>query len=464
MKGKNNIEDWYKNELENFSVEPEKGSWDKLSSSMDNPSGWSDEVFDDFVRDEVEHIEANPDKAVWEKLSEKLDTTTVWERLSTTLTRYERFIWWRNFAFKSAALALFFMGVGLSVNEYFNEDTHQKNEKVVSTPTVAGTTFEQATKQTSTSNILASKNVLNLSIAEKQKVNQNIISNPSKQTNKPIAAKKTVASTAKNQTYITSKKVNQQLNSDKEIQLKKSNHELKEHIIQPKEFLIKKENNKIIFNNKRFSSHFAFGIYAKRIYMGLNVGFKKQSMIAQLKDNSEFNSLSQNTLLDHGSSFGATAGIILSDKMNLETNVNFYSSNGYRKQYASDESSYTENLSLAYTNVSILAKRMYNKSTFDDKKYSTNFIGGLYLGYLSSATSIINGVTYKNEAYTNLDYGVVLGLEQDRYLTKELIITPGIRYYQGAKNIANADSHFSYAYNSTLEFNLGIKYIFLKKH
>ncbi|KJS07553.1 MAG: hypothetical protein VR77_00580 [Flavobacteriales bacterium BRH_c54] len=463
MKNKKNIEDWYKNELENFSVEPEKGSWDKLSSSMDNPSELSDEAFDDFVRDEVEHIKTNPDKAVWEKLSEKLDTTTVWERLSTTLTRYERFIWWRNFAFKSTALALFFMGVGLSINEYFNQDTHQNNEKV-STPTTVATTVEQVTTQTPTASVLASKNVLNSSTTEKEEVNQHIVSNPSKQINKLIATEKTVTSTAKKQAYIASKEVNQQLNNDKEIQLKKSNHELKEHILQPKEFLIKKENNKIIFNNKRFSSHFAFGIYAKRIYMGLNVGFKKQSMIAQLKNNSEFNSLSQNTLLDHGSSFGATAGIILSDKMNLETNVNFYSSNGYRKQYASDESSYTENLSLAYTNVSILAKRMYNKSTFDDKKYSTNIIGGLYLGYLSSATSVINGVTYKNEAYTNLDYGILLGLEQDRYLTKELIITPGIRYYQGAKNIANTENHFSFAYNSTLEFNLGIKYIFLKKH
>lgn len=463
MKNKKKIDDWYKNELENFSVEPEKGSWDKLSSSMDNPSGWSDEVFDDFVRDEVEHIEANPDKAVWEKLSGNLDTATVWERLSTTLTRYERFIWWRNFAFKSAALALFFMGVGLSVNEYFNEDTHQNNEKV-NTPTFTATTFEQATKQAPTRSVLASKDVLNLSIAEKQKVNQNIISNSSKQTNKPIAAKKNVTSTAKNHAYIVSKKVNQQLNSDKEIHLKKSNHELKETTIEPKEFLIKKENNKIIFNNKRFSSHFAFGIYAKRIYAGLNISFKKQSMITQLKNNNDFKGLSQNTLLDHGSSFGTTAGIILSDKMNLETNVNFYSSNGYRKQYASDEMNYTENLTLAYTNVSILAKRMYNKSTFDDKKYSTNFIGGLYFGYLSSATSVINGLTYKNEAYTNLDYGVVLGLEQDRYLTKELIITPGIRYYQGAKNIANTENHFSFAYNSTLEFNLGIRYIFLKRH
>lgn len=461
MKNKKNIEDWYKNELENFSVEPEKGSWNKLSSSMDNPSGLSDEAFDDFVRDEVEHIETNPDKAVWEKLSENLDTSTVWERLSQTLTNYERFIWWRNFAFKSAALALFFMGVGLTVNEYFNEDAHQNNDGMTTQP-VATTNVEQATKQVSTESMLASSITEEDKVIDK-KINQNIVEKTTIMNKKSAISEKTSSSSIEKQTHILPKEVNGQLNNDTEIHLKKSNHELKENTIEPKEFLIKKENNKIIFNNKRFSSHFAFGIYAKRIYSGLNIGLKKQSMITQVKKNADYKELSQNTLLDHGSSFGATAGIILSDKMNLETNVNFYSSNGYRKQYASNEMNYTENLTLAYTNVSLLAKRMYNKSTFDDKKYSTNFIGGLYLGYLSSATSVIDGKTYKNQTYTNLDYGVVLGLEQDRYLTKELIITPGIRYYQGAKNIANADSQFSFAYNSTLEFNLGIKYIFLKR-
>ncbi len=461
MKDKNNIEDWYKNELENFSVEPEKGSWDKLSSSMDNPSGLSDEAFDDFVRDEVEHVETNPDKAVWEKLSENLDTASVWERLSQTLTSYERFIWWRNFAFKSAALALFFIGVGLTVNEYFNEDIHHNNDNIT-TLTVEKNNFDQATKQVSIESMLASS-ITEEDKAINKKINQNIITETTLTNKKSAISEKTSSSSIEKQTHILPKEVNGQLNNDTEIHLKKSNHDLKENTIQPKEFLIKKENNKIIFNNKRFSSHFAFGIYAKRIYAGLNIGLKKQSMITQMKKNADYKELSQNTLLDHGSSFGATAGIILSDKMNLETNVNFYSSNGYRKQYASNEMNYTENLTLAYTNVSLLAKRMYNKSTFDDKKYSTNFIGGLYLGYLSSATSVIDGKTYKNQTYTNLDYGVVLGLEQDRYLTKELIITPGIRYYQGAKNIANADSHFSYAYNSTLEFNLGIKYIFLKR-
>lgn len=454
MKSKNKIEDWYKNELENFSVEPEIGSWDKLASSMDNPSNLSDEAFDDFVRDEVNHIKTTPDKVVWEKLSEKLDTATVWERLTTTLTRYEQFIWWRNFALKTAALMLFFMGVGLSVNEYINQDI-QHNKIAVSTTMVK--TAEQATKQNSVKNKIIS------STTKKSAVNQQIVSKPLKQTNKLIVAEKTFSRNNKKQTYIASKEVNEKLNNDKKFQLEKSNYELMEYIAHPKEFLIKKENNKIIFNNKRFSSHFAFGIYAKRIYMGLNVGFKKQSMITQLKNTNEFKNLSQNTLLDHGSSFGAIAGIILSDKLNLETNVNFYASNGYRKQYATDEISYTENLNLAYTNVSVLAKKMYNKSTFDDKKYSTNILGGLYFGYLSKATSIINRVTYNNTTYNNLDYGIVLGLEQDRYLTKELIITPGIRYYQGAKNIANTENHFSFAYNSTLEFNLSLKYIFLKR-
>lgn len=461
MKDKNNIEDWYKNELENFSVEPEKGSWDKLSSSMDNPSGLSDEAFDDFVRDEVEHVETNPDKAVWQKLSENLDTASVWERLSQTLTSYERFIWWRNFAFKSAALALFFIGVGLTVNEYFNEDIHHNNDSIT-TLTVEKNNFDQATKQVSTESMFASS-ITEEDKAINKKINQNIITETALTNKKSAILEKTSRSSIEKQSHILPKEITGQLNNDTEIHIEKSNHELKENTIQPKEFLIKKENNKIIFNNKRFSSHFAFGIYAKRIYAGLNIGLKKQSMITQMKKNADYKELSQNTLLDHGSSFGATAGIILSDKMNLETNVNFYSSSGYKKQYASNEMNYTENLTLAYTNVSLLAKRMYNKSTFDNKKYSTNFIGGLYLGYLSSATSVIDGKTYKNQTYTSLDYGIVLGLEQDRYLTKELIITPGIRYYQGAKNIANADSHFSYAYNSTLEFNLGIKYIFLKR-
>lgn len=90
-------------------------------------------------------------------------------------------------------------------------------------------------------------------------------------------------------------------------------------------------------------------------------------------------------------------------------------------------------------------------------------MGGIYVGFLRHAV-VANGSQATVEQYNNLDAGIVLGIEQDRYITKELVITPGIRYYQGAKNITTEKSPFQYAYNSALEFNIALKYIFLKRN
>ena len=94
-------------------------------------------------------------------------------------------------------------------------------------------------------------------------------------------------------------------------------------------------------------------------------------------------------------------------------------------------------------------------------KYSTNFIGGVYVGILNSASSS----QYDNvkDNFKKMDFGVVLGVEQDRYLTKELVITPGIRYNQGIYNTSANLSPFAASRNFSVEFNLGIKFIFLKK-
>jgi len=126
---------------------------------------------------------------------------------------------------------------------------------------------------------------------------------------------------------------------------------------------------------------------------------------------------------------------------------------------------YNENLNLNYTTVSVLAKKMNNKSTFDNKKYSTNLIGGIYAGYLTSAKiSSGNDNHDVSDEFNSLDLGVVLGIEQDRYLTKQIIITPGIRYNQGLLNISNGNNPYDAARTFSFEFNVGIKYIFLKKN
>lgn len=460
MKKKNNIEEWYKNELNNYKVEPDKSGWKKLSSAMDHPAELSENAFDEFVKDEIEQITEQPDNIVWDKLSEKLDLATVWSRLTDSLTHYERWLWWKNTLFKSAAVILFILGVGVSLNNYFvNEHALHQNKtsnKNISTEAtkVASSTKITATNSEPIETDFKTTKAINHN-KEQQKKTYHIIS-ANKKEQKSVATNKIDKANPKLFTY----KLNQYSNSE----LLSFDANLISIPIKAKEFLIKKENNKIIFNNKRFSSHFAFGIYAKRIYFGLNTGFKKQSMITQLKNNGQYADLKQQTLLDHGTSFGVTSGIILSDKMNLETNINFYSSSGFRKKFHSAENHFSEKHTLTYSNISLLAKRMYNKSTFDDKKYSTNFIGGVYIGFLRNAISSTNGQQVSIDQYNNIDAGIVLGIEQDRYITKEFVITPGVRYYQGAKNIAAQNSSFQYAYNSFLEFNLTLKYIFLKRN
>lgn len=458
MKKKNNIEEWYKNELNNYKVEPDKSGWEKLSSAMDHPAQLSESAFDEFVKEEMELITEQPDKVVWDKLSEKLDLATVWDRLAVSLTHYERWLWWKNTLFKTAAVLVFMLGIGVSLNNYLIDKPklyqhNTKNTAVKITPVKSP----------------ESKVAINIpkEVHEKERFATNEIShkNQKRKSSELFSTSKNnqISEATSNISKANSKLNICELSDYSKGELLAVNHTYSLTPTIAKEFLIKKENNKIIFNNKRFSSHFAFGIYAKRIYFGFNAGFKKQSMITQLKNNGMYANLKQQTLLDHGTSFGFTTGIILSDKMNLETNVNLYSSSGYRKKFYSTENSFAEKQRLTYSNISLLAKRMYNKSTFDDKKYSTNFMGGIYVGFLRHAV-VANGSQATVEQYNNLDAGIVLGIEQDRYITKELVITPGIRYYQGAKNIATEKSPFQYAYNSALEFNIALKYIFLKRN
>jgi len=69
-----------------------------------------------------------------------------------------------------------------------------------------------------------------------------------------------------------------------------------------------------------------------------------------------------------------------------------------------------------------------------------------------------------HKSISYIDLGLVLGIEQDRYISKTLVITPGIRYYQGIKNSATTQNPLSSAYSYSVEFNLGLKYIFLKRN
>jgi len=494
VKDFNNIEDWYKDELSNYSVEPDKDVWQSLADELDADAPLTDENISEWYKKEVVKLEERPDFSVWEKLSTKLDTSTVWDKLVVSLNQYDQLIWWRNLAFRGTAVFLLLFGSYLAYNNYTNT---KAGEQLVTNSPSENLVVEKITSSKNSSSDYANKNKsakiipannqtntddsnvsstnsasINTQTTGEEKINKTISEIKSKTTElTKNSNKEPIYASIKNEPYFNSIGVDNlnvlKIENERTIITDINRHQLTEnditHIYESGDFLVKKDKNKIVFNSKRFSAYFLYGVYARRFYVGLNAGFKKHGMITSIKTNGALANYKQNDFLDFGSNVGATLGFVVSDNFNLETNINFISTSGYKREFSSEGLSYKENLNLNYSSVSLLAKKMNNKSTFDNKIYSTNFIGGIYAGYMTSATSEVNNYSQKLADYNKLDLGLVLGVEQDRYLTKMLVITPGVRYTQGILNIAGDNSPFRSSRNFSFEFNLGIKYIFLKK-
>lgn len=479
MKEHNNIADWYRNELDNYSVKPAKDAWQSLADDLDSNEALTDKNFSEWYKKEADKLAERPDYTVWEKLSTELDTASVWDRLVVSLNSYDKFIWWRNLTLKLGAISLFLLG------SYLAYDNHGlKNQEIAQNRT------EKAIKTTKSYNNVPEKIDTKSLNKELNKINSynNKKSYSNKRDNQDYHQKKYRTK----RHFVAKHNIKEQANNEEEllastskylgvkpliashlndvyfanrsaielgINRRQINEEDISHLFISKDFLVKKDKNKIIFNSKRFLAHFVFGIYARRIYVGINAGFKKQGMINFINKNSVLAKYKQTNYLDFGQTYGATVGLIVSDKFNVETNVNFNSTAGYKRDFSFEGNTVKEDLNLNYTSISILAKKMANKSTFDNKKYSSNFIAGIYGSYLTSSN--VNGVAITD--YKKSDFGIVLGFEQDRYLTKSLIITPSIRFNQGLMNISKTNTHYNSSRNFSLAFNLGIKYIFLKK-
>ena len=487
MKDIDNIEDWYRDELNSYQVEPDKNGWNSLSEDLDTSTPLTDNNISEWYKKEAAKLEERPDFSVWDKLSTKLDTSSVWEQLTMSLDRYELLLWWKNMAIKGSATLLLLLGSYFTYNNFNNEDSFTENEHLLNNkehnygftsllgaknnspiffrPTyiyIANNNNNRFSDSTPTKKHNTQSKIAKAVNSAKQNI---ILSTPEEN-----STKKLYASAKKINFYpsISVKNLNILKSNTNNKTLTKTNYKFiseKDILLahESSEFLVKKEKNKIRFNQRKFLSHSSHGMQTKRLYAGANIGLKKQGMITQLKDDSPLKPYKQNNLLDFGTNFGGVLGIIISDNLNIETNINIHSTSGYKRAFSTEGNSFEENLNLNYSSINLLAKKMNNRSTFDNRIYSTNFFGGGYVSYLRAATSDINGATKNLEEYNKTDFGIVLGIEQDRYITKTLVITPGIRYNQGLANITTKNSAFESARSFSFEFNLGVKYIFNKQ-
>lgn len=122
MKDFENIEDWYRDELNNYNVEPDADVWNSLADDLDANMTLTDDNISEWYKREVNKLEERPDYTVWEKLASKLDTATVWDKLVVSLNRYDQMIWWRNTIIKGSAILLLLLGSYEVYNRYFQEE------------------------------------------------------------------------------------------------------------------------------------------------------------------------------------------------------------------------------------------------------------------------------------------------------------------------------------------------------
>lgn len=515
MKDHENIEDWYRKELDDYHVDPDKGGWEALSSSLDNGVPLTDDNIGEWYKQEVHKLEEQPNMEVWKKLATTLDTSSVWDKLLVSLGRYEQMIWWRNIILRGTGLLL--LGLG---GYFLYDDLGTGSKQLSDSPEYVGKQEVAVFKRTGDASRISEGNLggnveqnsikhgFTADVADEVVVDastkQSIVSARAFYTSKSDLSQQKMEAkgNGKMTEFGTTENVDENILIAENTSSNRGNlfyrpfsdweglgncggsrnilsdfsrtHLSEKDIISSyagELFLVKKKKNKIIFNNKRFSGHFAFGIYARRIYAGLNAEVKNQLVFAQLHSNHILGQYTAKTLLDVGSSVGATVGIIMSDKINVETNINVSSSAGYRKAYTFENNVFEESVTMNYTTISLLGKYMNNKSTFDNKKYSSNILFGVYGGYLNAASVNLSGSNISNVGepgdvkaqYKNYDGGILVGIEQDRYLSKSWVITPGVRYHQGLINTSLGNDALSSSFNASLSFNLGVKYIFLKK-
>jgi len=102
------IESFYKDKLNEFSVESTPSAWLRLKNELDI----ADKGIEYWYKNKTENFIKAPAESVWDNLSIQLNTESVWRRLLHSLNKRDRIIWWwklavGSFTFLMACFLLF---------------------------------------------------------------------------------------------------------------------------------------------------------------------------------------------------------------------------------------------------------------------------------------------------------------------------------------------------------------------
>ena len=170
---------------------------------------------------------------------------------------------------------------------------------------------------------------------------------------------------------------------------------------------------------------------------------------------------------DFGTAYGVALGYNFKNKFGIQIGCIFNSKQGQKYGDVIDLKYVTREVNLNYTHIPLLFKFKKQIGGFDKNPVMLNFnIGGQY-GHLKSAEIVMNKTESfrAEERFKKQEFGLILGLESDIFITDNVFITIGTNA-SISSNINEkgweAKDDYGKSHNMLFGLNLGLNY-YLKK-
>jgi len=385
-----------------------------------------------WYKNRILSSELEPPADTWNQIQDQLDIDSSWNAINSQLAQQSRS---RRLKFISVAASFVFL---ISIGSYFLFNTSPIIKDTYVYVQDLNKTVEKASES---------------AISDRTEIAKNIIPNNSNISNDIISS---IYQPIDNKDLVKEQHVIKNMQYDQEItkltyKTTSFDDTARNTLLIAKTYKPQEE----VLNEEKERESF------KKFYLGAT-GQLANTWVLNEKTYHGFESTSLTTSnATFGSNFGIYAGANLSNRIDLQLDINILAKNNQDYNEYLNGKYIEEKLSFNYSQAAISVRFNFLSKTFLHGEHGIN-IGG-YAGYLHNVYQILdqNKINLSDD-YDNVDYGLVLSYEYLIPISKKLGFGTGVRAYYGLKNIYAGNetipSYLNKTNNASINISFTLKY------
>ncbi len=426
-----------------------------------------------WYKTKFHQLDNTPPNDAWENISNDLDLDEVWQEINSKLNKRDR----RKAIAKITTSLILLISLGAAMFTFNNKQTI--NDKKTLIPEHATIANLNKKKESITNERIENNGVHNANLKQKKEnlFSTSEITKTSSSTKKEHSLLTIIKNNKEgNNTFLIGKRDTPSLHTSVDMNKSASNtivnYNNKMFTITPIMALIKADDNQLldflIHQSLNDSIHKKSTNDNKHATVAplFIVGASFANANTWLLNNDTYTGLRAGTLnqalFSFGKSYNIFLGYNLSNKYCLQTE--WVVNNVHNQQYIDYTNGHhvNRNLEADYTQLNMVMKKKNEVYYLGGKLHTSfNYLAGLNYSYVKSFTQKTDETisSVKNE-YQNNQYGVILGLEYQIYISPSWIICTGIRTNIGLQNIYKGNDK---TYDSSVGLNVGLGYQISRK-